>query len=47
MLAVNNAVQNICVIAFDVLAILSMRLLGLDRMDLFFLLGVFCTGATI
>ena len=47
VLAVNNAVQNICVIAFDVLAILSMRLLGLDRMDLFFLLGVFCTGATI
>ena len=47
VLAVNNMVQNVCVIAFDVLAILSMRLLGLDRMDLFFLLGVFCTGATI
>ena len=47
VLAVNNAVQNVCVIAFDVLALLSMRLLGLDRMDLFFLLGLFCTGATI
>ena len=47
VLAVNNMVQNVCVIAFDVLAILSMRLLGLDRMDLFFVLGIFCTGATI
>ena len=47
VLAVNNMVQNLCVIAFDVLAILSMRLLGLDRMDLFFLLGIFCTAATV
>ena len=47
VLAVNNMVQNVCVIAFDVLAILSMRLLGLDRMDMFFVLGIFCTAATV
>lgn len=47
VLSVNNAVQNLCVIVFDVLAIVSMRLLGVDRMDLFFIFGIFCLAGTI
>lgn len=47
VLSVNNAVQNACIIFFDVLAIVFMEYLGFDRMDLFFILGFVCVVGTI
>lgn len=47
VLSLNNAVQSLCVLFFDVLAILAIRVAGLDRMDLFFILGIVCAIGTI
>lgn len=47
VLSVNNAVQNLVIIVFDVLVILALRFWGFDRMDLFFILGFVCLAGTI
>ena len=47
VLVLNSTTQNLCIIAFDILAIAAIRFLGVDRMDLFFILGVLCLAGTI
>lgn len=47
VLALSNSAQNLCVIVFDALAVAAMRFLGVLRMDLFFVLGIFCVAGTV
>ena len=47
VLAVNNAVQSLVIVVFDVLVILALRYLNIQRMDLFFILGCVCVAGTI
>lgn len=47
VLSVNNAAQNLCIIVFDVLVVLAIRLFGIGRLELFFVLGFICVAATI
>lgn len=47
VLSISNAVQNICIIAFDVLLIVALKYLNFERMDLFFILGIFCLAGTV
>lgn len=47
VLSLNNVVQNLCVVLFDVLAVVAMRFLDVDRMNLFFILGIICVAGTI
>ena len=47
VLSVSNGVQNLCILLFEVLAVVLVRFLNLDRMNLFFILGIVCLGGTI
>lgn len=47
VLSISNAVQNLCIIIFDLFAVFALKYLGFNRMELFFLLGVFCLCCTI
>lgn len=47
VLSLNNSVQNLCVIFFDLLAVLALNFWGVDRMDLFFVLGIVCAVGTV
>lgn len=47
VLSLNNAAQNLCVIIFDLLSMMCLRFLDVDRMDLFFVLGIVCVAGTV
>lgn len=47
VLSLSSAAQNLCVIVFDVLAVVAMRFFGVLRMDLFFVLGIVCVAGTV
>ena len=47
VLSVNNGVQSFCIIVFEVLALLAIRWFEIERMNLFFILGVVCLAGTI
>lgn len=47
VISVNNAVQSLAIIFFDVVVILALRFLGFERMHLFYILGVVCVAGTI
>ena len=47
VLAVSNGVQNLCIVLFEVIAVVLIRFLNLDRMSLFFILGIVCLAGTV
>ena len=47
VLSVANGVQNLCILLFEIVAVVLIRFLNLDRMSLFFILGIVCLGGTI
>lgn len=47
VLSVNNFTQNLCVIIFDALVVMAMRFCDVDRMELFFILGLVCVAASV
>lgn len=47
VLSISSAVQNACVIAFDLLLVFALNYLSFGRMDLFFILGIVCVAGTI
>ena len=47
VLSVSNGVQNLCIVLFEVIAIVLIRFLNLDRMNLFFILGIVCLAGTV
>lgn len=47
VLSLANMVQNLCILVFDILAIVAIRYFALERMNLFFILGIVCLVGTI
>ena len=47
VLAVNNAVQRVCIIAFYAVSAVALNFLGFDQRQLFFILGVVCFAGTV
>ena len=47
VLSLNNFVQNLCIVVFEILAILVLRNFNIDRMNLFFILGIVCLVGTV
>ena len=47
VLSLANVVQNLSILVFDILAIVAIRYFGLERMNLFFILGIVCLVGTI
>lgn len=47
VLSVNNGVQSFCIIAFEILALLFIWLFDIERINLFFILGVVCLAGTV
>ena len=47
VLSLSNFVQNLSILIFEILAIVAMRCLDVDRMSLFFALGILCLVGTV
>ncbi|MBR4008080.1 MFS transporter, partial [Fibrobacter sp.] len=47
VLSLSNVVQNLSILVFDILAIVAIRYFAVDRMSLFFILGIVCLVGTV
>lgn len=47
VLSVNNGVQSFCIVVFEILAVFSISLFDIERINLFFILGVVCLAGTV
>lgn len=47
VLAVNNGIQNLVILAFDVLLLVAVGKFGIHRVNMFYLLGVVCLIGTV
>ncbi len=47
VLSLNNFTQNLCILVFEIIAILVLRNFEIDRMNLFFVLGIVCLVGTV
>jgi acyl-[acyl-carrier-protein]-phospholipid O-acyltransferase/long-chain-fatty-acid--[acyl-carrier-protein] ligase len=47
VLSLSNMFQNLCILVFEILAVMALHYFEIDRMNVFFMLGIVCLAGTV